>query len=642
MKKTLTILLLLFSIVLMAQNRKIKSANNEYDKLAFMDVVSIYEKVADKGYGTSEIYQKIGNAYYFNGDYINASKWYDKLFQESNSQIDSEYYYRYSQVLKSIGEKEKAEKFIKNFSNLQPKDSRSLFYKENNNYLKEIEKVSNRYKIEDSKVNSKFSDYGTAFYKEGVVFTTSRGGGKIHTWTNQPYTDLYEATIDSKGFLNSPNKFDKKINSKLNESTAVFTKDGKTIYFTRNNFIKNKEGKNIAGTILLKIYTATLNSKGNWDNIIALPFNSDEYNCAHPALSPDGKTLYFASDMPGTIGQSDLFKVYILGENKFSEPINLGEKINTHGRETFPFVSDENEIYFASDGHLGLGGLDIFGAKIKSKISFSKIYNIGKPVNTEFDDFCYIINSNTGIGYFSSNKMGGKGFDDIYKFKEEKKLLFNCIQEIEGLLIDSKTSEIISNGNIILFDEKMIEIAKTTSNADGYFSFQSIDCSSKYFVRAECKEYESNEVTVGTRDVSGKTNTDVSLTKRFNEISENLDLAKVYGIENIYFDIDKWNITKRAEDKLVIILTVLEQHPNIKIDVRSHTDSRSSYAYNMRLSDRRVKSTIAWLVKKGINRSRLTGNGYGESQLVNKCKNGVTCSEAEHQVNRRSEFIIVN
>ena len=229
--------------------------------------------------------------------------------------------------------------------------------------MNEIKANSGRYTIEDAGINSKYSDYGSAMSGNKLVFTSARDTGnfsqKKHKWTNQYFTNMYSSEVAADGSLAAPVKFAKNVNSKFHEATPVFTKDGKTMYFTRNNFNNGKKGKNASRITLLKIYKATL-IDNQWQKAEPVSFSNDNYSTAHPTLSPDEKTMYFASDMPGTHGQSDLWKVSISADGTFGTPENLGSPINTEGKETFPVLTDENELYFASDGHPGLGGLDIF------------------------------------------------------------------------------------------------------------------------------------------------------------------------------------------------------------------------------------------------------------------------------------------
>ncbi|MFC4741121.1 flagellar motor protein MotB, partial [Flavobacterium ponti] len=298
------------------------------------------------------MFKKLGNAYYFNAELDKAAQWYGKLM-DLNQEVEPEYYFRYSQSLKSLGEYTKANEMLEKFNQAKADDSRAQKYEATKNYLEIIEENSGRYAVENAgAINSKYSDYGSAFLGEELIFASARDTGGIfkrkHKWTNQSFTNLYQSKVNGDGNLEEAEKFSKSTNSKFHESTPVFTKDGKTMYFTRNNYVDGKKGKSGEKVILLKILKATL-VDDKWENVVELPFNSNEYSTAHPALSPDDKTLYFASDMPGTLGMSDLYKVSINGES-YGEPENLGPVFNTEARETFPFMSDENELYFASDG----------------------------------------------------------------------------------------------------------------------------------------------------------------------------------------------------------------------------------------------------------------------------------------------------
>ena len=622
-----------------AQNGTLKKANKQYDKFAFIDAAKTYERLAEKGYKSSDIFLKLGNSYYFNANFEKAAKWYGELFA-LKGEVDPEYYFRYSQSLKSIGQYAKADEMMVLFHKKADKDSRGKIFNSKQNYLEIIKANSGRYKIEDAGINSKYSDYGSTFLGKKIVFTSSRDTGNFaqrkHKWTNQYFTNIYIADTLEDGSFAKPVKFDSSINSKFHEATPVFTKDGKTIYFTRNNFNNGKKGKDTERITLLKIYKATL-VNNLWVNATELPFNSDNYSTAHPVLSPDEKTMYFASDMPGTHGQSDLWKVKINDDGSFGVPENLGPEINTEGKETFPFLSNENELYFASDGHPGLGGLDIFVSKMNASGGFDYPINIGTPANSPQDDFAYIINSKTRKGFLTSNREGGNGYDDIYKFLETKKLI--CEQVLSGIVTDMATNEILSETKVSLFDNKFNKIKETQTDAKGFYSFD-LECGKSYFVRAEKELYDTKELQITIPSISGKTDLPIPLEKKIIPIKLNDDLAKTFSLKIIYFDLDKWNIRPDAALELEKILDIMNQNPSIKIDVRSHTDSRQTYKYNDQLSDRRAKSTIAWLIKKGIKADRLTGKGFGETQLVNKCANGVKCTEKEHQENRRSEFIV--
>ena len=617
------------------------TADKNYNNYAYIDAIATYEKLAAKGYKDQEMFQKLGNAYYFNADLNNAAKWYEALFDLSDDQ-QVEYYYRYSQCLKSCNDYEKADKMLVLFNSKSGSDLRAKLFKKNQDYLAIIKSNSGRFIIEDSGINSIYSDYGASVYENKLIFASARDTGgtskKVFRWTNQSFTNLYSSEINADGGLANPKQLNSTINSKFHESTPVFTKDGKTMYFTRNNYIDGKIGKDADRITLLKLYKATLKDD-KWTNVIELPFNSDNYSVAHPALSTDEKTLYFASDMPGTLGQSDLFKVTINEEGTFSSPINLGSSINTEGRETFPFISENNDLYFASDGRPGLGGLDIYVTSIHANGDLSEIQNIGAPVNSSSDDFSFYLNCKTKTGFFTSNRAGGNGYDDIYKFKEIREIEFKHI--LSGIITDAESKDVLVAAKVTLYDANYLIVKEIKTDSYGMYSFE-VNCGKNYYVRAEKDTYQTNEGKVIIPTTSGESNLSVALSKNIKTVGIGSDLAKALDIPMIYFDLDKSNIRKDAAFQLEKVLIVMIDNPAMKIDIRSHTDSRQTEKYNNALSDRRSKSTMTWLISNGITTDRLTAKGYGESQLVNKCSDGIKCSEKEHQENRRSEFIIVS
>ena len=632
--KTIYTLLYILSITCCSfgQGVKLAKADKKYEKYAYIDAIEIYEKVAEKGYKSVDLFQKLGNAYYFNGNLDKAAKSYDALFA-LNEEVAPEYYFRYAQTLKAIGNYEKSNQYMELFA-AKTNDSRGKLFLQNKNYLNDIDVNTGKYILDTTTINSEFYDYGPSFFGNKIVFTSSRSDGnqytKIHDWTKQTFTDLFIVSMNAEGKLEQVENFSKTINTKFNESSPVFTKDGKTMYFTRNNYNDGKKRKSDDKVILEKIYKAEL-VNNEWTNITELPFSNDNYKTAHPALSPDEKTLYFASNMPGSYGNSDLYKVSIDKNGKFGTPENLGPTINTEGRETFPFIDANNNLIFASDGHLGLGGLDIFEAKANGK-SFEKPINIGKPVNSTKDDFGYVVNSEN-LGFFSSNRDGGKGFDDIYTFKI-------CTHMLTGIITDAETTEILPNAKVTLFDDKMTIISETIASEKGIYQFK-IECNKKYYVRASKETYDTNEKSFDAVSTIGTSTLDLELKRNVFPIEVGTDLAKLFNISIIYFDLDKWNIRPDAAEDLEKIIQVLHQYPAMTIDIRSHTDSRQTHKYNEQLSDKRANSTLEFIVNNGIARNRLTAKGYGETQLLNNCADNQPCSEEEHQKNRRSEFIVV-
>lgn len=620
------------------QKSKVAAADKKYENSYYVDAIATYERIAEKGYKDEKMFLKLGNAHYFNADLQKAEKWYTELYK-MNKEQEPEFFYRYAQSLKSGGNYNKANEMMELFNKKSGNDKRAKLYVDNKNYLEVIKSNSGRYKVEDAGINSANSDFGSALLGNILIFASSRevagGSRKVFKQTKESFTDLFESEIGADGKLSEPKQFGgKEINSVFHESSPVFTKDGKTVYFTRNNYNDGKKGKIVKDVMVLKLYKATLEND-TWGNVTELSINSNVYNVANPALSLDNKTLYFASDMPGALGQSDLFKATINADGSLSTPVNLGNAINTEGRESFPFISSDNKLYFATDGRPGLGGFDIFVSKIENDGSFKVVENVGAPINGPQDDFGLSIQSN-GKGFFTSNRTGGKGNDDIYKFAEVL-----CKQKVEGVLTDSETNQVLANVKVIMFNDKFELLKESKSDDKGNYSFDA-ECGKKYYVRTELADYVSKESSVTTETKTATSILHIAIEKAGCKLVVGGDLAKCFGIKVIYFDINKTEITKEAAFELEKILDVMKQNLKIKIDVRSHTDSRQSEKYNQTLSDNRAKATIDWLVKNGIDSSRLSGKGYGESQLVNKCSDGVPCTEEEHQANRRSEFIVVS
>ena len=632
--KKIIVLLLFVSCLVHAQQLKLNKAEKEFNSFAYVDAIEVYEKILQNGYQSAELYEKLGNSYYLNGETEKAAQCYKALIAY-NTEIDPEIYFKYSHCLKALGNYEEANKMM---SIYYDKTSNSSSKKDLDSYLFDIKNNSKDYFIKPTEINSEFSDYGPYYYGNKVYFTSAVDTGavrkKTHEWTGQNFTDIYVADVNKDTTLAYSGNFSKKINTKFNESSPVFTKDGKTMYFTRNNFLNGKKGKSGDKSTFVKIYKATM-IDGEWANITELPFNNNESSFAHPALSLDEKTMYFASDMAGTNGYSDIYKVKRNDDGSFGSPENLGPEINTTGRESFPSIDKDGNLYFASDGHLGLGGLDLFKANISDNGSFEKPKNLGERINSPKDDFAATFYDKTS-GFFTSNRDNGKGFDDIYYFNEKQ-----CKQKADGIVYDAQTKLPIPAATVILFNDEMNEVEKITADEKGYYSFTA-DCGKKYYIRALKEEYEPAEVKLTTNAVNEKVNTnDLYLSKKQIPIDEGTDLAKIFNISKIYFDLDKSNIRPDAEVHLQKIVEVLKQYPNMVIDIRSHTDSRQTHKYNEALSDRRAKSTLEYIVKNKIARNRLTAKGYGETQLVNKCADDVNCTEEEHQMNRRSEFIIV-
>ena len=638
MKKQLIYLLtvLISSQFLIAQDSKLNLAQKKYDELAYPQAIKLYEELAKDGYKSKELFENLANAYYYKADFAPAKIWYDSLFTVTDD-LSANTYNKYVNALKTQGDYSKADAFMQKMGVKYPNDARVKVYNSNKEYLSKNTIATSTAKVKNAGINSPYFDFSPAFYGEkSVVFSSTKSTTKSlaskHTWTNESYTNLYLVDFDNDSVISAPKGFNARINKFYNESSAVFTIDGKTMYFTRNNQLKTKAKTDTLNTVLLKIYKATYDGN-KWTNVIELPFNSDNFSCAHPALSPNEKELYFSSNRPGSKGMSDIYKIAILENDTFGELKNLGDNINTEGRETFPFITQDNVLIFASDARAGLGGLDMYYVHLDSE--HKEIKTFGQPINSSFDDFGLIYKDQIQDGFFTSNRLeDNKGKDDIYRFKE---LEIPKIFKINAIVQEEATNQPVE-AIVVLLDGNKKQMAKLLSK-DGKFEVPDLEQQKNYFVTITHPDYETYEGPIAFKEKN--TNLEFKLKKKVLELSE-VDLAKILGIRIIYFDLNKYLIRNDAALELQKIADIMKEYPQMNIDVRSHTDSQYASEYNQKLSQKRAESTRDWLINQCIAPERLKASGYGESKLINVCADGITCTEEQHQENRRSEFIIID
>ncbi len=518
---------------------------------------------------------------------------------------------------------------------------------------------SGKYSIKNLSINTQNSDFGASYlgdYK--YVYASPKKGITLvnDVWleNGQRYLELYIADILPDGVLANPELLKGDVNTRYHEADAVFTKDLKTVYFTRNNYYNEKLARDSKKWGNLAMFKASVNEKGEWVNIIPMPFNDVEYSVGHPALSEDEKTLYFVSDMPGTHGKTDIYKASI-NQSGFGSPVNLGPEINSPSKEFTPFI-DGDVMYYSSDRPGGLGGLDIYAIQL-SEFQPEPIW-LNKPINSITDDFAFVLNKTTRLGYFSSNRAGGAGDDDIYSFVEEEPVIFKCKQLITGLVKDKNTAEIISGATVSIKDMDGTVVKSVEVDNNGLFSL-SVYCETDYLLEGSKSGYTSQSKPLTTSDVSGKETKLLILLGRGDivaveevlpeglpeilpeEIVKVRPSTYVVNIEPIYFELNSSYLNKEAKRELDKVVDLMTRYPEMIIESGSHTDSRGIEGYNIWLSDRRAKSTVSYIIDKGIDSGRITGKGYGESQLINECSDGVDCAEAQHAMNRRTEFVII-
>ena len=718
-----TVISIAFYLTMSAQNGVIKHGHKMYSEMAYAKAIDLYEYAVEKNVKDPMVFRNLASSYEKIRDFSNASKYYAQLVVMEG--VESNDYYRYAQNLKSTGNYEESKVWMAKYLENQPGDSRASKHKEAGDYDIDLKKDADRFKIENLDINSPGMDWGTCLIKNKVVFASNRGekvGVKMsHSWNERNFLDLYEGVVDEKGYIKGIRVLPGDLNSKYHEGGSCFSPDGKTLWFTRNNFYEKKLVKNSNKIVNLKLYSVTQNRKDEWSNELNFPYNSDDYSVGHPTLSKNGRVMYFTSDMPGGMGGDDIWMSKMDNTGEWSLPVNCGNQINTEGDEKFPFIAEDGTLYFSSDGHVGLGGLDIYSAVDNN--GKWMVENMGYPLNGSWDDFAMILR-NEREGYFSSNRPGGKGGDDIYKFSFDPKSTLS----ITGVIVNTETARPIANAMAILVDENgnKLEEIKVGENGEFFFDLDPEKCNYRVMVNngegwttgqtrnTPCDPKESvinegnielTEIVYGAsgviRDKSsngpvkdftvilmnnegdpieskltspeGKVefsldaDTDykirfekdgylakngqfttsgmqpgiIDINKFVDLYFETVEVGKVFEIENIFFDVSKADIRPDAALELDKIVTIMNENPTMIIELGSHTDSRGSDKYNKDLSDKRAKSSAAYIVSKGIDATRISGKGYGETQLKNKCANGVKCSDAEHQINRRTEFKIV-
>ena len=662
MKNTILIFLLFVASFSFAQSEnfqdstftadsKTKKADRLFERMWYKEAALLYQvelnKVEDNDI---RLLKRAGDSYFFNTDMENAYKYYDKLISDFYSEVEPEYIFRYSHALQGVGKYREAKRWMKEFSKrTKQEDKRAENFNQEQLTVENILELPSRFLIKNISTNTKFSDFGPMYYKDKLVYSSAVDSSNFHTriyhWNEQPFLNMYLGKLNKiESDIKFIDEFSSELNTRYHEATLAFSPDETKVYFTRNNYQEELK-RDKKGTNHLKLYSAELvkNDKGvtDWGNVKELPFNSENYSVGHPTISADGKLLYFTSDMPGSMGATDIFVVEILGDDTYSNPKNLGENINTAGREMFPYIT-EKSLYFASDGILGLGGLDVFESKLIDD-SFGVGQNLGAPINSELDDFALIIKEDQNTGFVCSNRLSGKGDDDIYSFVRLEDVENPvCNQLIRGYVSNKVTGERIPEVLMVLYAEDGKEMEKTTTDVYGAYKFNTqLNCSTKFNVKASKTGYAPNEKPALTLNETGETIIALGLETVNQLIVEEDGLLKI-KIGIIYFDLDKSFIRNDAAIELNKIVMLMNQYPNMVINIESHTDSRNSDNYNLDLSDRRANSTKEYIIEQGIDANRIeNAKGFGETQLINKCSNGVTCTEIEHQLNRRSEFIIV-
>lgn len=594
---------------------------------------------------TPEGQRHLADAYHQLNQDIESEIAYAKLLSLKEG-ILPEDYFNYSKVLKANGKYDEAFMCMDKFAELNPNDLRVKDYKVHKTDLPALLKDDGNYKLVNMSINTDAEDFGVSYFKNSIVFASTRAKAKMikrtSNWNGKPYLNMYISEV-SDNQLKEPKIFDKGLDGKLHDGPASFNKEGTYIAFTRNNYDDKSKDK----VVELQIYFSSY-LDGKWSEPIPFAFNNEAYSAGHPCLSADGNTMYFTCDMPGSFGGADIYRTTKNAKGEWAQPENLGDKINTEGDETFPFYEETNgRLLFVSDGRFGLGGTDIFIANTNGS-SFDSPINAGTPLNTRYDDFSVIADGKNNKGYFSSNRTGGKGGDDIYSVEFLK--WTNNDKKLKGIAKDVNGNR-IPNTFITLLDEKGKTIDTLSTKNDAAYTF-TVNTNKQFKLIGKNEGYTNGESDANTMGKELVVVVDVILLKKEkviepieDKIKEGADLGIIVEFKAIYFDLDKYKIRSDAEPELKKIIKIMNEYPNMQVELGAHTDCRETKAYNQILSNKRAKASVDYIRKGITNPNRITGKGYGKSKLMNDCScDGETqssCSEEEHQKNRRTEFIII-
>lgn len=708
-----------------AEANALKKGNMYYTTQSYAEAIPYFEKLLKFDSTDKTTLARLGECYRLTNNTDGQLLCYGGLIRMGNAEPIQELYY--GQALMAKGEMEKAKPYLEKYA----ADNRGQNLASSLSKLKSYSRNADAYTLTLASYNSPQNDFCAVRFHDAVVFASTRSKtawiNQTQGWTGGSYLGLYSTEKDERGVDTKPIAFMGDLNSKFNDGPICFSKDFNTVYFTRNNASKNEVAKD--GTYKLNILEAVMDENG-FSMVMPMPFTSNDYNFAHPSISADGFVLYFASDMEGGKGGMDIYMVRKDSSGTWGTPVNMGDKVNTAGNEVFPFISAKNVLYFSSNGWDGLGGLDIYETTLKEGMP-SKVYNMGEPVNSKFDDFGFWLMEDCRYGFISSNRKAGGMDDDVYELMITRDISHG--KEAKIIVKDKSSGEALANAKLVingdsvktdekgeyttLLDEELMY--KVTALKDDYFKVEDslsakssledsftkellLEKDPKLFLRAVITDAKTNEVLEGvnikltdiasnteldsytttkegdyfkflfsnrvgdkltylmriekpgylqrtvifthTIEKPGEINMNESLNLSLGRIEIGMDLAKMIDMKPIYFDLAKSTIRKDAAIELDKIVQVMNEYPNMYIELGSHTDCRSSAASNLKLSDARAKASAAYIVKKGIDKSRIVGKGYGESKLLNNCacegKVKSTCSEDEHSVNRRTEFII--
>lgn len=624
--RNLSLLSLVF-IISSCASINYRNGNAAYEEFGYTEAMHKYEKVFEKQ-KYNDVPYKLADCYRMTGSHEKALALYSRLVKNKDCPNICKYYY--AQELMKAGDYKNAKIWLESYSNGSNKqetrvdelakacDSLAIFYRD-----------SDLYKINILRFNaSNINSFSPAYFKSGIVFVSDRyysaSKNLKSKWTGHKYYDLFYSKKTEAGNWLDPEPLPGNINGIFNEGPAVFNSDNNVIYFSRNSVEDNKLTKNAKDVNVIKIYKGVFENS-EWKTVGELSFNNNDYSVSQPALSKDGNTIYFVSDMSWGYGGYDIYKVrYINGS--WSKPENLGPEINTSGNEGFPFVIGDSILYFSSDAQIGLGGLDIFMAELKDD-KWGNVQNMGYPINTSSDDFGLITDSKRKSGYYTSNRNGK--VDRIYSYIKLPPRL-----SVSGAITSYPKLEPLSNAKVQIKDDNGLDTT-IAANESGYFFFR-LDLDNVYHFKFYTKDYYAEMYDISTFGKKASEEIDAPTALEFIL----LNIPKVNS--KIVFEQKSIKLKRKNTKGLDELVDLMNKNPQLTIELISYTDSRGTDKDNLDLTTQRADFCRNYLIEKGINPSRVTAKGLGESKIKNHCTNGITCIDEEHEENNRIEVTIVS
>lgn len=625
--QSVTILIIIACVLNSCMSIRLRTANENYQQFAYAEAIKDYEWVMQKKV-VDEAVPLLAESYRQTGNAVKAEYWYRKAITLPDASPKWKMYL--AEALMKNGKYDEASKYFNEYLQLNRNDFRAQRLMASSDSIEQFYIDTSLYTLQPLRFNRiGENNFSPAFYRSGIVFLSDKpfkGLSKSKSdWTGKRYLDLFYAQRTDKGNWIDPEPLRGEVNGRFNEGPAVFSSDFKTMFFTRNNYVSSKVAKNKKNVNVLKIFKAH-SSDGEWVLDEPLAFNSEEYSVCHPALNSDGTIIYFASDIPWGYGGMDIYMVKWQGGNNWSQPVNLGQDVNTDGNEVFPFLQNDSTIYFSSDGHYGMGGLDVFVAH-KSGEEWKGTENVNAPVNSSHDDFGFIVDSTDRNGYFSSNRTNG--LDKIYSFSKNQPQLAASINIAGNDRNDSTQPTEIT----VYTDGKKDTVI--TMMGLGRRSVK-LDFNHDYEFVIDNKDFYSQKATVSTK---GRR---LSQSIPVNVVLERIAIGKPVVFRGIDFKKKEWQMKVESGDSLEALVQLMERNPRLQVEIGAYTDSRGSDADNLKLTQKRAEIVVQYLATRGIRNDRMTAKGYGEAKLLNKCVNGILCIEEDHQVNNRIEVIVKN